>query len=219
MTRVQISCLILFCILIEGCGSPRILTVWKSEHSAPIHYNKIMVVGIIKEENDSLKAEVEKQMADQLNALGYYAVSALQEFGRYGLTKLGEEGTYLKLCDNGIDAVLTLSLIDKSNKAYQKKVMNEKYTNIYYYNRIWSYRKIQNDTVQQGETFNPHYIWESILFDLSSLAPQFVLQTANFATDNSKKEIAELPRWLIKKMLHEKIIKKRKPGSVSPKPF
>lgn len=175
-----------------------------------------MVVAIIKEENDSLRQQLEKQMADQLNSIGYNAITSLQEFGPDGLSSLGEERTYLKLCNTGIDAVLTLALIDRSKKAYQKKGLNEKYPASYYYDRIWNYRKIEEENMEQGDH---RYVWESILFDLSSLQPKSVLQTAGLANSSIKKQTAELPKWFISKMLKEKIIKKQERVPVLPKPF
>jgi hypothetical protein len=191
--------------------------VWKTDTQQLTPYNKIMVVGIIKEEDDSLRSQVESQMVDQLTALGYYAVSSLKEFGRYGLSNIGEEGTYLKLCDNGIDAVLTLALIDQANKSYDKKGLNTKYTYTYYYNRIWNYRKIQNDT---GNSPVVHrYRWESILFDLGSLQPQCVMQVKTPLDISSQHTAAVLSGYIISQMVNEKIIKKQKPLPVVPKPF
>jgi hypothetical protein len=191
--------------------------VWKTDTQQLTPYNKIMVVGIIKEEDDSLRSQVESQMVDQLTALGYYAVSSLKEFGRYGLSNIGEEGTYLKLCDNGIDAVLTLALIDQANKSYNKKDLNTKYTYTYYYNRIWNYRKIQNDTSNSPVVHR--YRWESILFDLGSLQPQCVMQVKTPLDISGQHTAAVLSGYIISQMVNEKIIKKQKPLSVVPKPF
>jgi hypothetical protein len=212
----SITRLLIISLLLLGCIVSRVTTIWKTDTLHLTHYNKIMVVGIIKEENDSLRAQVEKHMVQKLTDLGYFAVSSLQEFGRYGLSNIGEEGTYLKLCDNGIDAVLTLALIDQANKAFQPRI-NEKYTYTYYYNRIWSYRKIQNDT--NNLSAHTDYRWESILFDLSSLQPQCVLQVKPQLDLVGSNSTARLSEYIISKMISEKIIKKQPPLPVAPKPF
>jgi hypothetical protein len=213
----SITRLLVISLLLQGCIASRVTTVWKTDRPYLTRYNKIMVVGIIKEENDSIRSQVEKQMVEKLTDLGYYAVSSMQEFGRYGLSNIGEEGTYLKLCDNGIDAVLTLALIDHANRSFQARV-NEKYTYAYYYNRIWNYRKIQNDTSKLSSHTN--YRWESILFDLGALQPQCVLQMKQpLDLADGKNTAATLSEYITSKMIREKIIKKQQPLPVAPKPF
>ena len=50
---------------------------------------------------------------------GLIAVSALDEFGTGGLANLAQEETYVKLCNKGIDAVITIALLDgKKEKVF-----------------------------------------------------------------------------------------------------
>ncbi len=179
-----------------------------------------MVVSIVKEEHDSLRTVMEQQLTVRLNELGNPTVTYEQEFGHNRLKGLGEKNTYLELCDKGIDAILTVSLIDLSKKAYQKKnSINEKYPAAFYYDRIWNYRKLQEDTAGQEPLNDRRYVWEAILFDLGSLQPQYVWQTTEFSPGDIIKESIELPQWIIHRMLKEKIIKKQPPVPAAHKPF
>src|SRR6185503_7557372 len=138
------------------------------EHITPPVHNKIMVVGIIKDGNDSFRAHAETILVKSLNELGYNTVSALQEFGPKGLSNLGEADTYIKLCNNGIDAVLTFALLDKMKQTKYRPAKVSAGTSHYYYNRIWNYPKMQAD-LSEPESPHGNYLWESILFDLNTL--------------------------------------------------
>ncbi|HEX2628634.1 MAG TPA: hypothetical protein VHM26_06480, partial [Chitinophagaceae bacterium] len=114
--------------LLTGCISSKIVTAWKNDKPADFLYQKIMVAAIMKDDNDSLRITVERQVAATLNKLGYYAVSTADEYGRYGLETLGQEATYLSLCDNGVDAVLTIALVPDSIASDLKEGGSKKYT-------------------------------------------------------------------------------------------
>src|SRR5437667_368610 len=99
MKKISSQIVFCFCIILSGCTSSHLITTWKAQHFSRVNYNNILVVGIIKNENDSLRREIEKHFVIEMEGLGYHAVSALQEFGPKGLANLGEEETYIKFCD------------------------------------------------------------------------------------------------------------------------
>src|SRR6185503_4255275 len=155
------------------------------EHITPPVHNKIMVVGIIKDGNDSFRAHAETILVKSLNELGYNTVSALQEFGPKGLSNLGEADTYIRLCNNGIDAILTFALLDKAKQTKYRPGRLSANTSLYYYTRIWNYKKMQAD-LSGTEPHNGKYVWESILFDLNTLEPLYVVQTRPFEPGREK---------------------------------
>ena len=174
----------------------------------PVH-NKIMVVGIINDKNDSLRAEVEGGLVRYLQELGYNAVSALQEFGPNGLSNLGEGETYMKLCDKGIDAVMTFALLDKLKQTKYRPDKFSSSTSYYYYNRIWNYQKMQASLLETRPTSDTHYLWESILFNLNTLEPLCVIQTRLFKPGHENK--TSYRYQVLDKMKKEKILVRQKP--------
>ena len=141
-----------------------------------------MVVGIVKDSSPALRKFIEDSFVQDLRSIGYNAVSALQEFGAKGLTDIEQEATYLKLCNNGIDAVITVALLDKEKERYHTPSRIKYYSGPYYYNRIWSYRHMQAEAIPASHFSNleTKYLWESILFDLQTLSPVYVAQTKSF---------------------------------------
>jgi len=124
---------------------------------------------------------MEEHFVSELKTLGYNAVSSLEEFGAGGLQGLEQEETYVKLCNKGIDAVITIALLDKQKEHYYVPAKVKYYSSVYYYNRIWNYQKIQADPLSVGaDSVNTQLLWETILFDLTRLTPVYSAQTKPF---------------------------------------
>lgn len=194
--------------LVTGCASSRIL-VSAEKYNFPLAHRKIMIVGAIKDNDDSLRLHVERRIAADLDQLGYNAISALDEFGHDGLSNLGQEATYLKLCSQGIDAVIVITIIDNSKDTQFRTQKSYAYPDNYYYDRIWNYRKIQADLSTTDRNGSHQYFWEAILFNLATLEAECTIQSPNFTTTNGSNSIP-FEQLLVKKMLREKILKKQK---------
>lgn len=169
---------ICFGILITGCKPGKVITDWKTEPMPGSTRQKLLVVAIVGTPTDSIRVSLENSTSEFLSGLGYNAVSAVKEFGIGGLSEPGQEATYLKLCNDGIDAVLTIALVDKSIPGSQSVKMGENMS-LFYFNRVWNYRTIQADLTKAGTI--PHELfWEGILFDLRTLQPVCVVHTRTF---------------------------------------
>jgi hypothetical protein len=208
MKKIRFQIIFCLCVILYGCTSTHVITIWKAQHFSPVNYKNILVVGIIKNENDSLRQEIEKHFVIELEGLGYHAVSALHEFGPKGLANLGEEETYIKLCNKGIDVVITIALIDKRKEIKSKSHKATGYPGKYYYDRIWNYKNIQAEFAN-GYSANVDCFWETILFDLAALEPQCTIQTRLFNASAAESKSNELLKQVIQKMLKEKILKKQ----------
>src|SRR5882757_6020719 len=100
--KPALACCIL--VILGGCSSQRIVTTWKTDRLTDVHYKKILVVAILPDKDSALRRKTENNFVLALQQLGYNAISALEEFGAKGLSNSGQENTYLKLYNNGIDA-------------------------------------------------------------------------------------------------------------------
>jgi hypothetical protein len=175
-----------------------------------------MTVGVIKDDNDSIRISIEKSITADLKGIGYDAVSALEEFGPKGLANLDQQETYLKLCNEGIDAVIIVALIDKTKEKQFRTQRSYAYTNTYYYNRIWNYKNIQADLVYKDLTVKSDYFWEAILFNLSTLEVECTIQSSFFSLPENK-IASQFEKQVVKKMIKEKILRNQ---NVKPlKPF
>jgi hypothetical protein len=209
MNRIKFQIILLLGFMIYGCATSDIKTTWKALHNSPGKYNKILVVGIIKDEDTTLRSRVEKHLTDDLKESGYKAVSALEEYGPGGLANLGQQETYIKLRKNGIDAIITIALIDKSKEKSQKSSKAVVNASIYYYNRIWNYPAIQAELVNGKYPPANDFFWESILYDLNTLEPQITVQTNSFKSGTPENIAHEYGKQIIGLMIKEKILQKQ----------
>ena len=173
-----------------------------------------MVVGIIKDSNIIMRKKMETHLVNDLKAIGYNAVAALDEFGNGGLAGLVQEETYIKLCNKGIDAVITIALLDRKKEKFYVPAKVKYYSNLYYYNRIWNYSTIQADltlvTSMKGNyEESTQFSWESILFDLQTLSPVYTVQTKTFDPASTETMAHEYGRMIVANMVKNKVIEKR----------
>src|SRR6476659_3230660 len=77
--------------LMAGCSSTRITSAWKAPDAQPRSYQKIMVVGIIREADRNIREKMEDHLVGDLRDLGYNAVSAYREFGPKTFENLDEQ--------------------------------------------------------------------------------------------------------------------------------
>ena len=91
MKKIIITALVLLFGL-AACTSTQVTSSWKASNAnVSSSYNKIMVLGIIKQKDRSLREELENQLVSELKEKGYDAHSALQEYGPKAFDRLSEE--------------------------------------------------------------------------------------------------------------------------------
>ncbi len=198
---------ILSLLLLQSCSSPEATTIWKEK--PPLrNYNKIMIVGLVKD-SLSLRKWMEDYFVKELNTLGYKTVSALEEFGVGGLSNMEKEATYKKLCNKGIDAVLIIALLNNGKEHTGVSPQVKYHTGLYYYNRIINYKSIQADPAkskdQAGE--KKKFFWEGILFDLQTLSPSYTVQTESFQASSTDSLAPKYGKVILSRLVKNKIVK------------
>ena len=167
-----------------------------------------MVVGIIKDSTAALRKDMEVHLANDLKNIGYNAVSALNEFGKGGLANLEQEETYIKLCNKGIDAVITIALLDRKKEKLYVPAKVKYSSGLYYYNRIWNYNTIQADLTSGKGVYeeSTQYTWETILFDLQTFSPVYSAQTKTFDPASVKSMAHEYGQLIVANMIKQKVL-------------
>ncbi|MBK5272982.1 MAG: hypothetical protein JJE22_18430, partial [Bacteroidia bacterium] len=80
MKLKYISGLLLVAILLS-CSSSQITSSWKASSATPKKFNKVLVVGLIGENDKSLREKMEQHLVGDLLEAGYDAVSSFKEYG------------------------------------------------------------------------------------------------------------------------------------------
>ncbi len=197
--------------LAAGCTTSRITSTWKAENVVAKDYKKVMVLGLIREADRTIQENMENHLVDDLKDLGYNAVSALKEYGPKAFDKMDEDEALAKLKASGIDAVITIVLLDKEKERtyVPGRLIYSPYG--YYYGRFWGYygtiyRRIYEPGYYVTDT---RYFWESNLYDLSDHQQLvYSVQTQSFDPANSDALGHEYGQLIVKSMVKANVLSK-----------
>src|SRR6476660_1610809 len=117
MNAKNISLLLVF-VLIVGCTSVRITHSWKAENVKPKKFEKVLVLSLLRDQDINMREKMEDHLVGDLKDLGINGISSLKEFGPKGFNNLDEQAVLGRLQNSGIDAVVTIVLLDKSKERY-----------------------------------------------------------------------------------------------------
>ncbi|MBI1781331.1 MAG: hypothetical protein HYR66_08170 [Sphingobacteriales bacterium] len=200
----------LLMLLLTACSSSRITHSWKAENVNAKKFNKIMVVALIQD-NDVMKREkMEEHLIGDLNEKGVSAVSSLKEYGPKSFEGMKEEEVLNKLQNSGVDAVLTIVLLDKQRERYY--VPGRVYYSPYviYHRRFWRYYNTMYDRIYSPGYYqiNTRYFWESNLYDLSSKELLYSVQTESFEPESAQSLGHEYGKLIVKDMFEKNVLAK-----------
>lgn len=194
-----------------GCTSSRITTSWKAENAVPQKYNKIMVLALIRETDRTIQENMENHFVGDLHDLGYNAVSSLKEYGPKAFDNMDENAAIGKLKNSGIDAIMTIVLLDKQKE--RKYVPGNVYYTpySYYSNRFWGYRTTLYQRVYEPGYYvtDTKYFWESNLYDMSTQKLVYSVQTESFDPASSELLGHEYGQLIVKDMLKNNVLQRK----------
>ena len=190
-----------------GCGTSKITTSWKAENIVPRNYTKIMVLGLIQQKDRSLRERMEQHFAGDLTDLGYTALSSLQEYGPKAFEGLDEKAAIEKIKNSGVDAIVTIVLLDK--KKEQKYVPGHY---VYKDNNFWDYVGIRNNRIYEPGYYvtDTRYFWESNFYDMSNQALLYSVQTKSFSPASTESMGHEYGQMIVKNMVKNKVLHQQK---------
>jgi len=194
-------------ILASSCSSSRITSSWQSPDAQPTAYKKILVLALSQPDNE-LKQKMEQHLVDDLKSHGIEAVSAYEVYGPKTFDQNDEKSTIEKIKHTGIDAVITIVLLDKSkeNKYVNGNIIYTPYA--MYFDRFWGYyNTIYSRVYTRGYyVTNTEYFWESNLYDVSSTQLIYSVQTKSFNPDNAASLAHEYGLLIIHDMIKKGVV-------------
>lgn len=178
--------LLLVILLLAACTSTRITSSWKSADStASKSLKKILVVAVMNDKDRRIREHMESHLVASLIDNGYDAISSMEEYGPKTFSKMSEEEVLRQLHSNEIDAVITISLLDKSRErsyvpgtvTYQPSYMM--------YNRFWPYYHAYYGRVYTPGyyTVNTKYFFETNLYGLNGTDKDLIYSAQSEAFD------------------------------------
>ena len=211
-TIKSISYLLAF-LLAFSCSSTRITSTWKAPNTVARPYNKIMVLGIIREADRTIRERMEKHLADDLKSRGYQAFSAYEVYGPKAFEGFNEKQANEKLAGDGIDAVITVVLLDKQKERYYVpgRMVFTPYN--YYRSHFWGYYSSIQYRIESPNYYEvtTRYFWESNLYDLNTKQLVFSVQTQSFEPASTESLAHEYGQKMMQSMEKNNILQKQVP--------
>lgn len=185
----------LLVVLLAGvlfsCQTSKITYTWKDANAVPKKYNKILVLGVLKDNDRELQSKMEQHLSGDLNELGYNAIAASDVYPP-GTFVSGDTARAIEAIQSkNFDAVLTVVLLNKEKERYYVpgRVVYTPYAT--YYHRFPRYYITMYDRIYSPGyyTTDTKIFWESNFYDLAEKKMTYSAQTRSF-DPGSKENLA-----------------------------
>ena len=193
---------------ILACSGSHITPRWAEKNLEPKKYNKILVLGIMNHREWSLRGKIEKHIVGDLEDIGCNAVSAFEEYGPKEFAPGNEKDIIEKLRNSGVDAVLTIVLLNKTKERYYvpRKVQYTPYG--IYDKQFPSYYQTLHDRVFTEGYYaeETKYFWESNFYEAGSRKLLYSTQTTSFEGSSSEILAHQYGRTIILDMVKHNVL-------------
>jgi hypothetical protein len=197
-------------LALASCSGSRITNVWKAKDAEHPVYSKVMVVGLIKDSDHALRDRMETHFVGDLTDLGYSAISSYQLYGPKAFEGLNEKQVINKIRNSGVDAVITIVLLDKTRERYY--VPGKIYYSPYsiHSNNFWGYYSTMYGRIYEPGYYkeNTKYFLESNLYDLRANKLVYSIQTQSFDPASVESLGHEYGRLIVKAMVKDNVLQK-----------
>ena len=196
-------------VLISGCSSTKVTTAWTAKNVTARTYNKILVLGLIKDNDVELRKGMEQHLVDDLTSHGCTAVSTLDEYGPKAFEGMDEEKALRKIRKSGFDAVMTIVLLNKEQeKEYiPPRIYYSPYVG--YYGRFWGYYTTMNSRIYEAGYYqeNTKYFWESNFYTMEEGRKLiYSVQTKSFNPGSASSLAHEYGKLIVHNMISHGVL-------------
>lgn len=196
-------------LMMWGCGpSSHITSSWKAQNVETKKYKKIVVVGLIRDADRTVREQMEQHIVGDLKDLGYDAVCSCDEYNPKAFEGMSENDAISKLRNSGVDAVLTITLLDKTKERYY--VPGRVYYSPYrvYQNRFYGYSRTMYQRIYSEGYYveNTKYFWESNFYDLESNQLLYSAQSQSFDPVSKESLSHEYGQMIVKDMVKNNVL-------------
>jgi hypothetical protein len=175
-------------LFLFSCTANRLTSSWTASTAGVTTYQKIMVVGVIQNEDSLMRREMEAHMVSDLKSIGYNAVAFTESFGSNEFRLMRYDSVRKKLLEQGIDGVITINLLAKEKEqVYVKDKINVKPDNTPLGSFWEAPVTVKQDIGKPGYyVTNSQYYWESRFYDVSSVALLYAAQSTAFDVSSTQ---------------------------------
>jgi hypothetical protein len=191
--------------LLYGCSSSRLISSWRSDKPYQ-GASRVLVLGLTGDLDREFCVKMEQHLVNDLNAAGYNASTAYDQFGPQAFKKMDEKTALSHIQGRGFDAVITIVLLNQEKETYY--VPRRIRTTDRSIDPFWDYYTYYYERVlQQGYyATSTKYFWESNYYDLVTNTLVYTSQTQSFDPLSAASLGHEYGKIISKDMLKKGII-------------
>jgi hypothetical protein len=209
----------IFLFATSGCGpSSYITSSWKAENVQRKTYKKIVVLGLVRESDRGLREKMEQHLAGDLTDLGYNAVCSCDEYNPKAFENMSEDQAINKLRNSGVDAVLTIVLLDKTKERYYVPGRVQYSPYHVYHDHFWGYSRTMYGRIYSEGYYavDTKYFWESNFYDLEANQLLYSAQSQSFDPNSAESLGHEYGQMIVKNMVQKNILSSQKEVILKP---
>ena len=192
-----------------ACADVKLTHSWRAESISGNHFNKILVVGLFTNKDRGLREQMEGHLKGDLEEIGMNAVSSIKLFGPTSFVQMNEDSLLTQVQVDGIDAVMTIVLLDRKKEKYYvpgRVYFSPFYTYHSRFGPYWGvmYERIYSPGYYQSTT---KYFWESNIYDLKTKQLIYSVQTESFDPDEATSLAHRYGKVIINDIKNKNILK------------
>lgn len=197
-----------------ACSTSQLSSSWTAKNASQSKFNKILVLGLLSKKNFIVKTKMEEELVNDLAKYGVSAAAASSAYEPNSFGKLNESEAMDKLHNDGYDAVITVTLVDKDKS--NRFVPGGWGPGFYpYYGSFWGYYSFYSPWAWGpgwgyggGYYTSTNYVFETNLYDVTSNNTLlYSAQSTSFDPSSAKNLATDYARTIVKDLIKNGIVK------------
>lgn len=201
--------IILMIGLFASCSTTNVTNSWKDETANSTSIKNVMVIAMLPAKERALRADMENELVNNLNAQGFIATSSYAKYGPKSFEGDSETQINRKLKKNNTDGVITITLLDKNKEENYTpgSVRYEPYA--IRYNRFFGYYQTYYTRVSTPGyyTTSTDYYFETNLYDVNKDKLLYSAQTQSFDPSTTEQIGQDHAKAIVKDMQKNNVLK------------
>jgi hypothetical protein len=199
--------------ILVSCQPTKITQSWAANDVVPKQYKKVLVLGVLTDNDNELQVKMENHVADDLRGLGYLAIAANKVFPPGTFVKGDTARATTAIQGNGFDAVFTIVLLDKTKESYYVPGKIIDYSNYEKYSRFDRYYNTVAEKIYAPSYYGEEtkYIWENNFYDLNSRQMIYSARSRSFDLASKNVLAHTYGQLMVSSLINKKILLKSEP--------
>jgi hypothetical protein len=191
-------------IFLSGCASTHITSNWKHSEVSPQKIDPVLVIGIMNNNDTALCRIMEQKFVEDLNKLGYHAVSSSVEYGPNIFDPLNEEEPIKILYRTRYGAVITIELVNRETHTFPPPLWLDR-------DNYWNNRPLSTAAPNISNNFlvQTRYIWESNYYDLAKIICLYSVKAISYDPQSDQSLAKDYSKLVIANMVKNGILRRQ----------